>query len=227
MPDSQYLQHVYLMPGMAANPSIFDNIQLSSEQFVMHKLEWFIPKPKESLSDYAMRMCDNIKHDDIVLIGVSFGGVLVQEMAKHISFKRLIIISSVKSSRELPKRMQIARKIGLYKMLPTSLVNYMHHVQKLPLGKFLNRRVELYKTYLSISDKRYLDWAIKEMVCWSQHEPLKEVVHIHGDADIVFPISNLDNPIVIKGGTHIMIINKYRWFNRNLPHIIATGNLPE
>ena len=103
----------------------------------------------------------------------------------------------------------------------------MHHVQKLPLGKFLNRRVELYKTYLSISDKRYLDWAIKEMVCWSQHEPLKEVVHIHGDADIVFPISNLDNPIVIKGGTHIMIINKYRWFNRNLPHIIATGNLPE
>ena len=28
------------------------------------------------------------------------------------------------------------------------------------------------------------------------------------------------NCIVIKGGTHIMIINKYKWFNENLPKLI-------
>ena len=227
MLQSKDLQHVYFMPGMAANPSIFENIKLSAEKFEIHKLEWNIPEPNETLQAYALRMCQKVTHDNIVLLGVSFGGVLVQEMAKHINVSRLIIISSVKSCSELPKRMKFVRKTKAYKLLPTSLVNYMHHAQKLPLGKFLNKRVNLYQTYLSISDKRYLDWAIKEMVCWSQEEPTSDLVHIHGTADIVFPIVNIDNAILVEGGTHIMIINKYRWFNRNLPHIIATGKLPE
>ena len=46
------------------------------------------------------------------------------------------------------------------------------------------------------------------------------IIHIHGDNDAVFPIKNIANCIAIKGGTHIMIISKYKWFNENLPRII-------
>ena len=69
-------------------------------------------------------------------------------------------------------------------------------------------------------DKVYLEWAIEQMVLWSRTEADKNVIHIHGDADDVFPIKNIQNCIIVKGGTHIMILSKYRWINENLPKII-------
>ena len=58
------------------------------------------------------------------------------------------------------------------------------------------------------------------MVCWSQEHYNPDIIHIHGDNDAVFSIKNISNCIKIKGGTHIMIINKYKWFNKHLPNII-------
>ncbi len=63
---------------------IFERIQLPEETFEMHLLEWFLPEQNESLEAYAKRMTLKIKHENPVLIGVSFGGILVQEMARII-----------------------------------------------------------------------------------------------------------------------------------------------
>jgi esterase/lipase len=51
-----------------------------------------------------------VKHKKPLLLGVSFGGVLVQEMAKHIEVEKVIIVSSVKNSNELPLPMKMAKK---------------------------------------------------------------------------------------------------------------------
>ena len=118
------LIHVYFMPGMAANPSIFEFIQLPEDQFKIHWLTWLIPTSNESMQDYSKRLIENIHHENIVLIGVSFGGVIVQEIAKYIKVRRLIIISSVKCRDELPKKMKFASKTGVYKILPISLLDY-------------------------------------------------------------------------------------------------------
>ncbi|GAA4291532.1 alpha/beta hydrolase family protein [Aestuariibaculum suncheonense] len=212
--------HVYFMPGMAASPKIFEYIKLPEPQFKPHFLEWMIPENQESIMDYALRMCKHIKHGNIVLVGVSFGGVLVQEMSKHISIRKLIIISSVKLQSELPKQMVIAKATMAYKLIPTQLASKIDVVAKYAFGNNVTKRLELYKKYLSVNDSKYLSWAIEQMVCWSQKEYLEGLVHIHGDNDSVFPIKNIKNCIIITGGTHIMIINKYKWFNENLPHII-------
>ncbi|WP_452220460.1 alpha/beta hydrolase [Lacinutrix salivirga] len=217
---NQEIIHVYLMPGMAANPTIFEHIKLPEEQFKIHWLEWMIPLKNESLSEYANRMTKNIKYENSVLIGVSFGGVLVQEMSKHIALRKVIIVSSVKTKHELPKRLKLARTTKAYKIVPTQLLGNIDLLAKYAFGKTITKRVELYKKYLSISDKNYLDWAIKEMVCWEQEEPIIDVIHIHGDNDMVFPLQHIKNCITIKGGTHIMIINKFKWFNTNLPKLI-------
>ncbi len=212
--------HVYLMPGMAANPIIFEHIKLPEHQFKIHWLEWMIPIKNETISAYALRLSKFIKHENIVLLGVSFGGVLVQEISKHIKVRKLIIVSSVKSMHELPKHMLLAKKAKAYKLVPTQLASNIDVLAKYAFGSSVAKRLDLYKKYLSVNDSRYLSWALKEMVCWNQeiHDP--KIVHIHGDNDAVFPIKNITNCIVVKNGTHIMIINKYKWFNENLPTII-------
>jgi len=218
---------VYMMPGMAANPSIFEHIKLDSSRFETHWLSWQIPLKDESIQDYAKRMLSFIKHKNPILIGVSFGGVLVQEMTKLIEVERLIIVSSVKQSSEIPKHMQLARETGIYKYLPFGLLNYINEIEKLPVGNTIRKRLKLYKQYLSVNDKVYLDWAVKEMVCWYQPQPIKNIIHIHGDFDKVFPIKNIKNCIVVKDGTHIMILNRFRWFNEHLPELIEHGIIKE
>lgn len=224
MNDSQII-HVYCMPGLAANSSIFEYIELPEDRFQIHLLDWVIPLQNESLKEYAQRMCRYIKHDNAVLLGVSFGGVVVQEMAQFLNLKRLIIVSSVKCKRELPRRMRYASRSKLFRILPTSMVNHIDVLGRLPLGDFARKRIELYKKYLSVTDTRYLDWAIENMVCWDQREPLQEIVHIHGDKDEIFPYKYIEGCITVPGGTHIMIINRFRWFNEHLEEIILTGKL--
>ena len=219
--------HVYCMPGLAANSSIFEFIELPKERFQIHLLDWLMPTPNERLTDYAKRMCQFIKHEGAVLLGVSFGGVLVQEMSQFLNLKRLIIVSSVKCQRELPRRMKFASRSKLFRILPTGLVGKMDTLQNLPLNDFLKKRLKLYKKYLSVDDTRYLDWAIENMFCWDKREPMQEIVHIHGDEDEIFPIKYIEGCIKVPGGTHIMIINRFRWFNEHLEEIILTGRLAE
>jgi len=94
---NQDIIHVYFMPGLAASSTIFEYIKLPESDFKIHLLEWQIPEENETLTNYALRMVNQITEKNVALIGVSFGGVLVQEMSKHLKIKRLIIISSIKS----------------------------------------------------------------------------------------------------------------------------------
>ena len=219
------LIHVYFVPGMAANPSIFENIKLPEDQFKIHLLEWMLPEINESLKDYAFRWSKEVKHKNAVLIGVSFGGVVAQEMSEYLDLKRLIIISSVKCRSELPRRMRYASATGLFKLLPTSVLNYVDHFEKVAFGDFLKKRAKLYRKYLSVRDTTYLDWAIKNMVCWDREQPENGIIHIHGDKDEVFPFKYIKGCIRVKGGTHIMIVNRFRWFNTYLPELILNGEL--
>jgi hypothetical protein len=219
---NQELIHVYFMPGMAANPSIFEYIELPEGTFKIHLLEWIIPEANETITQYAKRMSDKIIHTNAVLLGVSFGGVLVQEMSHFLSIRKLIIVSSIKSNIELPKKMKLAKVTKAYKLLPTKLVSNFESLAKYAFGNSIKKRMSLYKKYLSVNDKIYLDWAIKNMICWEREAIIKDIIHIHGDKDPVFPIKNISNCIIVKGGTHIMIINKYKWFNENLPKLILS-----
>ncbi|RKS13539.1 alpha/beta hydrolase [Flavobacterium sp. 120] len=211
---------VYLMPGLAASTTIFERIALPEEMFEIVLLEWEIPLNNESLTDYAKRIADKITHPNPVLIGVSFGGILVQEMAKYVEARKIIIISSVKSNVEFPRRMKIAKTTKAYKLIPMNLIANIESLAKFSFGEKVNQRLKLYEKFLSVRDIRYLNWAVEQVILWDRTVVDEDVIHIHGDMDDVFPIKYIKNCVVVKGGTHIMILNKYKWLNENLPTII-------
>ena len=212
--------HVYFMPGLAASPDIFQYIQLPSAQFEVHMLDWISPEPQMDLGSYARKMAEQVEHPDPVLIGVSFGGMLVQEMTGFLNPRKVIIISSIKNVDEMPRRLVVARYTKLHKLLPTGVVNNLEILTRFAFGDMVKKRLKLYERYLGMRDKAYLDWAIDQIVHWDRREPVKGLVHIHGDRDVVFPISHIGNCQVLKEGTHTMIIHRYKWFNERLPAII-------
>ena len=50
---------IYLMPGMAASPKIFERLQFPSNCRV-HLLDWITPEKNESLAHYAGRIAEEI-----------------------------------------------------------------------------------------------------------------------------------------------------------------------
>jgi len=211
--------HVYCMPGMAASPKIFEFLEFPAP-FVLHFLSWIPPKQKESLSSYASRMCSRVVHENPVLLGVSFGGVLVQEMAKQIPVCKTVVISSIKNKGELPFPMKMAQKTNAHKLLPTQWINNLDHLALFAFGKGIKKRLELYQRYVSERNPDYLNWAIDTLVHWNQKDTPQNIIHIHGASDTVFPNKNLTQPYIkIKGG-HAAIMTQAKWFNQELPKLL-------
>ncbi len=215
---------VYFVPGLAAGKEIFRNINLPEDRYEVTILEWLIPNKNETIKAYAKRMAARVTHENPVLVGVSFGGVMVQEMEAFLNPGKVIIISSVKCNKELPSRLIFAKKTKAYKLVPTSLVSTVDDFTKLAIGPRSKKRLRLYNEYLSVRDKEYLDWAIEKMVNWDREDPKAHIIQIHGDQDPVFPIKNIPAPICIEGGTHAMIINKGSKISKLLQNILENNS---
>lgn len=211
--------HVYFLPGLAASSAIFERIKLP-ENYHCHFLEWNIPFKNESIQSYVKRFLEQINEENPVLIGVSFGGIIVQEMAKIINTKKTIIISSIKSADEMPNRLKITKKTKLYKIFPTGIFKDLEKLNKIAIFETLKKKINLYKKYMKVNDKVYLDWAIENVLNWNRKIPEESIIHIHGTKDNVFPIKNLKNYIPVKDATHILVLSHFQWLNKFLPKII-------
>ena len=211
--------HMYCFPGMAADVSIFEFLKLP-EHYQIHTIPWEIPYKAETLQEYAKRLSSQIKEPNPVLLGVSFGGLVVQEMSRFLELRKLIVVSSVKSKNEFPKRFEVLKRTRLNKLLPTSLVGKIDNWENIFFTEHTKKVGRLYDKYLTVKDPYYLDWSIENIIHWDQEKPIENIIHIQGSDDLVFPIKNIDNYIEVPNGTHAMIVNRARWFNEHLPELI-------
>ncbi len=218
---SQKKTHIYFMPGLGASSKIFEHLNLTSDKYSLHYLEWLIPNNRnEDILAYAKRLSQEVTEPNPVLIGVSFGGIMVQEMARILKTDKVIIISSVKSHSELPKGMQIAKATGIYKLFPSQYLDSLGGFAKEYLGKKVKKRIALYEKYQTVLNPKYLNWAFKTILHWQKNYKTINLYHIHGEADKIFPVKNISNYIPIKKGTHIMILNKAKEISKILEEII-------
>lgn len=199
---------IYFVPGMATDKRIFERMRLPNPKFQYVVIEWLEPENNELLTDYVARMAKAIKHTNPILVGVSFGGVIVQEMARLFPVEKTIIISSVKSRQEFPRYMRFGSFTKLYKLLTASGILSISDLGKLGWNERMRRRLRKIQPYLSVRDEKYLTWAIKNMVEWDREIADSNVFHIHGTKDEVFPIKYIRNCRKIKKGTHAMILQK-------------------
>lgn len=202
-------KHLYFIPGTAANSKIFERIELPSNSFELHYIEWLMPVSKnEKIEDYALRMCSQVQHKNPILVGVSFGGVLAQEMSKIITCEQIVLISSIKNRTELSKGLALIKKTKAYKLFPSKSIPTFEKIAAKLYGEKAKKRIHIYQNYLSFRNPLYLNWAIQQVLCWNQKNSLPNCLHIHGDQDPIFPIKYIQNCISIKNGSHVMILTK-------------------
>lgn len=200
------LKTVYCISGLGADEKVFYNLQLKG-----HKLKyipWLIPHKKETLKSYAKRMAEHIEQESPILLGVSFGGMIGIEIAKQIKLKRLIIVSSIKSTTEMPGWMKLAGKIKLNKLIPAKTYHLTEKIDNNRLGATTKEEKDMVRNYRKKADPVYLDWAIHEILNWKNDWQPDNIIHINGDKDKIFPIKKIKPTHIIKEGTHMIIYNR-------------------
>ena len=76
-------KNIYCISGLGADEKAFDRLKVNG--YSLHHLKWIPPLANENLSSYARRKLNDIKENNPIILGLSFGGMIAIEMAKQIS----------------------------------------------------------------------------------------------------------------------------------------------
>ena len=215
---------VYLLPGLGANGKAFSKLEFPNCKRVT--IKWLKPKTKEDLPAYAKRLSKQIKDpENSILCGLSFGGIVSVELAKLLNVEKTILISSVKTRKEFPNTIKLARFLPVHRIVPADLVSKFSFWYWFPFGKTNKEDKELIKGMVDVMDGPFTDWCANQAVYWQNKEVPKNLFHIHGTADRIFPFFHIKNYYKIKGGTHFMIVNRADEINEYIKEILG-GELP-
>ena len=96
---------------------------------------------------------------------------------------------------------------------------FFHNTKLMARTLFGKSSVTIVKTierYFTMRDIRYSRWAMDKVVNWNQTEFHKNLLHLHGTKDSVFPSKYISDAIFIEEGTHLMIFNKPGEMNNHI-----------
>src|SRR5690554_4484413 len=102
---------VYIFSGLGVDKRVFDKIDFASLD--VEFIDWIEPLKNEPINEYAHRISQKITEKEVILIGLSFGGMMAVEVSKIVEVKKLILIASAKNRRELPKIYRVLGKLRL------------------------------------------------------------------------------------------------------------------
>lgn len=200
------MRKIYLISGLGADASVFSHLNLPNYELI--HIPWEIPFHDETLHDYSARIGKNVEEGSIIL-GLSFGGIVAQEIAVIKSAKAVVLISSVKSADELDWKLNLVKKTGLNEITPMALIRLAcFTIGSYIFGAETEEDKKLLKTIARQGSAPLMVWSIQQIMGWHGAKHICPVIHIHGTEDRIFPVSKIKNYIPVIDGGHLMILNK-------------------
>ncbi len=209
---------LFFLPGLGNDSRLF--IRLLQAMRLDERLPGFtaqIVKYPEPVKDepfvtYASRLAQQVPAGKpTVIIGMSMGGMLAQELTRYVNADLVVLISTVKHAAELPWYLGAATRLGLTRMVTGAWVKRLLYVgSPLKMGDGMTERdAELFNAMLFQWTDAHVAWGMRRVFGWRGAPTPHRVLHIHGTADRVFPYKLLKPAVhTIVGGRHFMVVSR-------------------
>lgn len=214
---------LYVISGLGADFKVLERLRFP-DNVEVEFLPWLEPKVTEPFADYVERMAERIDFtSDYMLLGYSFGGIIVQEIHKRHKAKKVVILGSIRSGKEKPTIMRVAAVSGIPKFLPvkwfdpqqSKIYNYIRSYFDATGGV---------ENFFTIRNPYYLKWSLEKIASWNGSEQ-PEVIQIMGEKDRIFPLKYSRPDYVIKGGTHLFPATRSREVSQILEKVLSDKTL--
>jgi len=213
------MHKILLLTGMTPDHRIFDRLLPLLPTAIV--VDWIPPIANESIASYAARLSCTVNHEEpTVVCGVSFGGIVARELASCLNATSCVLISSVRSPRELPPWFRICRL-----MAPRPAVAIMKTIRD--IATYWPRRLKSSSTWrlmkLGGKSGEWHRWATAAVLNWNLSKDAERIpsIHIHGDRDATFPIRYTGADTVIHGGGHVLPLTHCEEIAEKLRQIAA------
>ncbi|MCL4856592.1 MAG: alpha/beta hydrolase [Flavobacteriales bacterium] len=220
-PQTPNQQIIYRIPGMGADKRLFSEIApITGFEYV--DLEWQ-PFPKiKTLKDYAVAISEQIDTSKpFSLMGVSMGGMVCSELADMLNPEKVVIISSAKTSNEIPPMYKRLNFLGVTRLLNADRINYIIGNSSRFFGAMNKEQRELFYQMADNINIDFIVWSIKAILNWEKKKASSKIIHIHGTKDFVLPFENVKPTHIIERGDHMMVWNKSSQINQLLKDIFS------
>ncbi len=194
-----------LLPGLGADTRLLEGQRSLPARVEI--LAWIDPLPGESLAAYGLRMSGQINSTEpFFLGGISFGGMVALEIARHLKPRAVFLIASATSAAGVRRSLRIASPIAC--STPAGLMGIGRCVPGVARHLFGARKreeVALFHAMLSGTSNQFLQWAAGATAKWPGVNDLGvPVKHVHGSCDRIIPVGNVNPDSVINGAGHLV-----------------------
>lgn len=196
------MKELFLLSGLGADKRVFDFLNL--QDYKVHHIQWTTPLGHESLAEYAKGILPQITSPKPILIGVSFGGMIAQEIGKLIEVEKIILISSAKSSNAIPTYFKVMAKLKIQKLMPPRALKKPNGMLFWLFGISAPEHKRLLTAIMADTDERFFSWAIETISLWDNKVSVNRVIQIHGTDDRILKLQTAD--YIVQGGGHLMVV---------------------
>ena len=189
---------IYCFSGLGADERVFKYLKLNPE-FKLVPVPWIEPLKNESLESYSKRISACIPtKEEFGVLGVSFGGVIAQEVSAITKPNLIIGISTINRKHLIPRVLRMCPN-WLLKVtpefmfsLPKSIANYIFGVEN---KKLLDQ-------ILNDTSNKFTKWAIQALKNWKAENGV-EAFFVSGEKDrLLKPFKEAE---IVKDGHYFMI----------------------
>jgi pimeloyl-ACP methyl ester carboxylesterase len=210
---------VYFISGLGADSRAFNFLDLSFCEPVF--INWLTPELNESLASYARRLFTCINDEHATIVGLSFGGMLATEIAKHHPNTNVILIASCKTYKEIPGYLRFWRRFPVYKYFSEKSMKRSGKLILNILGSKGEQQQKLQREIIKSSNPTFTKWAMGAIINWKNETVPSNIIHIHGKADKLLPFRYVKADYCIDKGEHVMVMDKAEELSALLKQIIT------
>lgn len=197
---------IYALPGVGCDHRLYDRIEWPAEHKVI-KLDWPPFVANDSLPAIAERMAAKISADEPhMLVGVSMGGMVAQELAALTHPRKVVLISSWTGPQEWTPFVRMSARLGLFRTIRDWSMRAVWPVKRL-VDRRENKVDELLWNMARDQSAQQLRRGTGAVLRWKGSPWDGPLVRIHGDRDLVtplrFPVDHL-----VQGGQHVMVLTR-------------------
>jgi pimeloyl-ACP methyl ester carboxylesterase len=207
---------VYCLSGLGADERLFSKLNMPGVD--LHYVKWQVPDPTDTLETYAQKLSGQIIHPQVILLGVSFGGMLASALLQQQAIapgnhpfviRKALLVSSCSHAAQLPWFIRLAGRSGLCHPVPYRFAQHTNWLNRF-IFDLRSSNEELYfkRIMLQQTNSHLLRHAVRMIGCWKQKQPPSGIIHIHGTADKLLPYNLVQANITIEKGGHFMIWNR-------------------
>lgn len=211
----------YLIPGLGADERVFRALRLPGPATVLH---WLPPQsPTEPLRHYAARLAEVVPlAQPCWLVGVSFGGLLALEVGRLRPLARVVLISSLATTRQLPPLLKLARATGLHRLVPFWLLPRLPRLAQWFFSARNGHEYRLLARILRDTDPSFARWATHQLVHWDS-TGVPPAIRVHGTHDRLLPASPASIAYLLRGAGHFLIVSHAAEVSQILAQVAAAN----